>query len=926
MARRPIPQKTPPTGAGRSGEPRKNPSSTPSDPGRAGGRPPPSRRASPFVPTIGDVTRAREEALLQLRLGRQALYLGLLVGAVLFVDSYLSLLLETTGLLNEGQVLLRQSLPLLVPVFAAAFLSVALFFEKLEPYGFWPFEPHFAVTVASVPLSLALASLYLLHLLHFGPDLIQASLPWTYPLAMAAISLPLVGLGLTWRGSAPRKIASLVLAALPVALFFPIDLALGRISFDLVLAVSFSGEAFLTIAAGAILHLMATATRAQEREVVAGGHEKLFQISADLSNRAEALNFREESLLRRESDVASQESDLQERSRLLEERRRELDTLEAHLRGRGTELLTRERELIPRQAAVEAQAESLTLEKSRLVDRLKDLEGSLRQLAEREKTLLTREQAVRQSEVENQARSAEIARLREQLKAADAEARRRLEEAETRLGQAMQKEAEVRAQLSVSEVPVAMRANLLVREQSLGSREANLELAEKRLAEDRTALGEKTQALENARAALRKETATLSERQAALSTREASLAAKEREVEVQTNLLKAATQRHEDEIRKYYDLTRTLRTTEGEAALRVSELKAREETLSQRESRIAAREGEVRSLWESLRRREAELESRRALLEGREAALRLREARESPGGASTSRIPSSPAASSGTATTVPSSPGSSRGGPPSPSRPLGSPLLPAPPAPSRDRVPTGTQRLDELLQGGLPPRSHLALVGPAFTGKEILLYGFVAEGLRKGQPALVIAASRAPREVAQEMGVILPSLVEYEQAGLLRWIDASTRDLTALPAETRSLRGITVEGPGDYTGILQGVSRLIRELEPRGTPVRVAYLSLSASLTQKEDRPAFAFLQNLVGILKVKDVVGAYSVDQGVHGEQQLEAIQTRMDGSLLFKAEGGKNFLSVVGLGDIPTRTWVEYRFTQRGLTLGSFSLERIR
>ena len=97
MARRPIPQKTPPTGAGRSGEPRKNPSSTPSDPGRAGGRPPPSRRASPFVPTIGDVTRAREEALLQLRLGRQALYLGLLVGAVLFVDSYLSLLLETTG-------------------------------------------------------------------------------------------------------------------------------------------------------------------------------------------------------------------------------------------------------------------------------------------------------------------------------------------------------------------------------------------------------------------------------------------------------------------------------------------------------------------------------------------------------------------------------------------------------------------------------------------------------------------------------------------------------------------------------------------------------------------------------------------------------------------------------------------------------------
>jgi len=57
-----------------------------------------------------------------------------------------------------------------------------------------------------------------------------------------------------------------------------------------------------------------------------------------------------------------------------------------------------------------------------------------------------------------------------------------------------------------------------------------------------------------------------------------------------------------------------------------------------------------------------------------------------------------------------------------------------------------------------------------------------------------------------------------------------------------------------------------------------------------------------------------------------VETILSRMDGAIRFKQERDKTFLSVLGLGEVETHDWVEYRATPRGLVVGSFALERIR
>lgn len=893
---------------------------------------------------MADVSRAREEALLQLHLGRQALFFGLIVGVVALLDSYITLALGTSTLFASQGALFQQTLPLIIPIFAGAFLSVAIFFEKLEPYGFWPFEEHFAVTVASVPYSLALVALYFLQVLHKGPALLEGPVVYVYPLVLVSIALPMVSLGLTWRGASWRKIVSLVMAALPPVVFFPLYAALDHInpSPDLMLSAVFSSAAFLTIASGALLHLMASSTKAQEREVVAGGHEKLFQLSTELSNRAEAIGFRENALTQREADVEAQAASQAETGRFLEDRRRELEALESHLKARSDEVGTRSRDMITQSADVSAKEESLKAREAQLAARTQEVNDRFAQLGTREQGLIAREQASHQAEIDAQARAAEVSRREAQIQGTEAAAAARLKEAETRYATILQREAELKARETTLPIPPPDRGRVLGLEQDIGRREATLKAAQAQLNDERAALNQRLQNAENSRVELQKMAAAILEREKGVAGRESRIAAKEQELQLNVDLLKGATQRHEDEIRKVFEASRVAKETEGRAALRITEFSEREGPLKEREAKLGQREAAVQSSRESLQRLERELEVRMRSLSAREGDLRLRESQLAQSMArNLGPIAGSPAPSSSSSDReraldirerqlaereqkiramlyerdkVAAEEGPSLIGRAS----AGATHLPG-------RIRTGTPRLDDLLLGGFPAKAHVGFVGPAFSGKEVAMYAFLAEGLRHGEPAIVVATSRSPKEIAQELGVLVPSLVEYEQAGLLRWIDASSRD--GGPAmDTRALRGVSVKGPGDYTALLQAIVNQSIELEKKGKGIRVGFFSLSSSLTQADDRQAFNFLQSLVGVLKVRNAVAVYAVDRGVHTDHQLEAIQTRMDGSLIFKTENGKSTFSVMGLGDVQTRTWVEYKFNQRGLQVGSFSLERIR
>ncbi|MDX1534594.1 MAG: RAD55 family ATPase, partial [Thermoplasmata archaeon] len=244
------------------------------------------------------------------------------------------------------------------------------------------------------------------------------------------------------------------------------------------------------------------------------------------------------------------------------------------------------------------------------------------------------------------------------------------------------------------------------------------------------------------------------------------------------------------------------------------------------------------------------------------------------------------------------------------------------------RASSGIPRLDDLLMGGIPTGSQILYVGPAFVGKEVAILNFIAEGLRSGVPCVVVTTSRPPEEVAKDMGPILPSFMEYEQLGLIRWIDGST-PLVDSKKKTPIVEGNTyvVAGAGDYEGILEAMNLIVEELSEGDHPYfKLAYMTLSTSLTQGSEKEAMSYVQRFVNGMRQIDSVGIYAVEGGMHEKQQIEALEHQMEGAVHFKTERQKNRLKVAGITETQTRDWVEYKHDNRSLRLGAFQLERIR
>ena len=59
-----------------------------------------------------------------------------------------------------------------------------------------------------------------------------------------------------------------------------------------------------------------------------------------------------------------------------------------------------------------------------------------------------------------------------------------------------------------------------------------------------------------------------------------------------------------------------------------------------------------------------------------------------------------------------------------------------------ERVPTGIPKLDELLQGGFPKRSITLVSGPPGSGKTMLCFHFVDEGIKRGERCLYITVDQ----------------------------------------------------------------------------------------------------------------------------------------------------------------------------------------
>ncbi len=903
-----------------------------------GAPPAPSGRAIAAVPPE-EMDLAKRDALLQLRIGRSAHFYAILVSAFLALDGVLLLAIQPIPSLtssDHGFAALGATFFLLIPLAAGLMIAGIGLLSKWGEFQLWPWETHFSITVAAVGLNVVLAIVYITRVGGYGAFAGIPLYPWFLVLTLAGISLALLGMVMTWTPWGTRQWASAVCAVLPVAtvvlVYFP---PTGTVGLHIAPAIALFLSAILYQTSGSFLHLVSSGSAAHEQSVISSGQSRIVALAEEVRQKEEAFRFRESALVKREADVEAADSGVRRQQAFVAESRRQLEDSEKGNRAKADELAAKERQLAGRGAEVMGRMRQLE-------DRIKSVELREQEVARQVPALAAREQRLSEREGEQATRNAELNSRQlelDRLAAALPETEARLEARRKALDQKTAELLRREGDIAATEAggrpgrATSARAGSVFSEAAARTEPRLLQL-KAALDEQNTTLGRRAKELSDREKSLEEATRKANEREVARAVRESAL--RDREANL-ADRLKAADERraqYQTAAADYQNRLAEVGKLQVDSAHKGADLDRGLQTIAERDASLKAREERVKVSFEELERREREVLSRERSVDATEAEVSLRRQEIARGSdLPIAGLAALAAADASDPIGIRAASRTGRGRMPRSRSPLseegvrdeaavGTDTL-APQSGRRyaDRLPTGTPRLDELLLGGIPPRSQVMLLGDAFVGKEIVLYAFVAEALKRGEPVVLVSAARSQTEVSESLGVVLPQFREYEQMGMVTWIDASGT------AGGTAGQGPVPSGPDDREGILRALVQAAKKVEEeKHAPFRVGFLGLSAILAHSDERSSFSFLQNVVGILKPRDDLAMYALEGGTLSEPQLEALMGRMDGAIVFRQDKDRTFLSVRGFGDVETRDWVECRATNRALIVGSFALERIR
>jgi len=178
------------------------------------------------------------------------------------------------------------------------------------------------------------------------------------------------------------------------------------------------------------------------------------------------------------------------------------------------------------------------------------------------------------------------------------------------------------------------------------------------------------------------------------------------------------------------------------------------------------------------------------------------------------------------------------------------------------------------------------------------------------------------RQISEELKEYVLDYDKCEKNGLIRYIDIYSKRME-LKCDEQNVEYI--KDIKDLDVIIMTMNNILSTLKEDWEYYRIVF-PLSTLLTNLNSRDVFNFLEDLTGKCKRDNSVAFYSLTKGMHNENDVQVLRHLMDGVIEFKEENLRTFLSVQGICDVQTRNWIQYRFTEKDLIIGSFSLDRIR
>jgi circadian clock protein KaiC len=232
----------------------------------------------------------------------------------------------------------------------------------------------------------------------------------------------------------------------------------------------------------------------------------------------------------------------------------------------------------------------------------------------------------------------------------------------------------------------------------------------------------------------------------------------------------------------------------------------------------------------------------------------------------------------------------------------------------RPRLSTGIHGLDEMMGGGIPLGDSLLVAGASGTGKSVIGTHFIGEGVRHGEPGIMVMFEERPEDAVRRAANLGQDLATAEREGKLKFLYLRPMDLSvdeSLQAVLDAVKEIDAKrlvidslvgfemalAPGFRTDFRESLYRMMASLTGTGVTV-LSTVELDESFTE------FRFSHYMVSFL-ADDIIRLRYLD--------LNGVLHRI--------------LTVVKMRDSQhSKDICEYEITDKGLVLSGTRLNEYR
>lgn len=249
---------------------------------------------------------------------------------------------------------------------------------------------------------------------------------------------------------------------------------------------------------------------------------------------------------------------------------------------------------------------------------------------------------------------------------------------------------------------------------------------------------------------------------------------------------------------------------------------------------------------------------------------------------------------------------------------------------SSNRISTGIERMDTLLNGGFIKGDDILLAGPNFCGRDIFANVILAHQLKKGVPAIVILTDMSPIDFSRKMRKIYSKYLLYEKRSYVHYIDLHSA-LMGIGKKGDKTRAISyIDEIKDTNSLIKEITRIGRAWWHIHPTHILIFKSIHTLFDYIPRHKVIHFLQTFCGRTTVLKATSFYDLSKDAVSDDLVKKVSTFVEVMIEFRVEEGmenRYYLRVRGHDDAISDSWIEYKFDNTSFNLtGPFEVRVIR